>query len=669
MALIDQLADRTTTHVVDLMRHESVLRNEVWSMLERLRVDLATRIAAFDPASGKSASANLSRLKDLAKDVDKLIGHSYDIIKQRNKASLVDVSRVELIWASKALNETIDVDLAEPLHLSLQQLRTLVDRQIVLGAPVGEWWDRQAVGTRDRFIDQMRMGILSGETNDDLIRRVRGRFTGRYRTIVDAAGKTARKPVFEGGVLATSTREAETLVRTSVQSVANSVRMRTFLENSDLVDGVQILVTLDNRTSDICRARSGMAWDLKGKPIPGTGAEGDFPGPPPYHHNCRSTIIPVLKKLSEVVGMPGLNSAQKRKLNAAFGDSTQSSMDGQVSGKLNYEAWLKTKPEAFQKDVLGPGRWELWQKGNLTFPQMLDMSGRPLTLEELRRRVGDPTTAGSEPPPVEPTKSRADQVYDDIMATDFDDQLAGIGRRRLQLAEELEALERQARAAHRSSSELPGFDEKVHEFRSLLAAAKALATEKRRALHELLSLPASAQSTKPFIIDGITPRFKKVAAEAEEFIRRVVREDRTPSVIAQVRYLDRPYYVNGVIHVKATERTEHVIHEIMHDVEHSHRWVSDRTKAFLRQRAGGEKTKRLKDLLPTHNYPASEVVYEDKWAALNGDHYMGKVYPGSPATELITMGMERLFKDAREFAANDPEYFKFLINLLQDESP
>jgi hypothetical protein len=47
-----------------------------------------------------------------------------------------------------------------------------------------------------------------------------------------------------------------------------------------VLQGVQAIVTLDARTSAICMARSGMAWDFDGKPLNDeTGI--DFPGPPP----------------------------------------------------------------------------------------------------------------------------------------------------------------------------------------------------------------------------------------------------------------------------------------------------------------------------------------------------------------------------------------------------
>jgi hypothetical protein len=63
---------------------------------------------------------------------------------------------------------------------------------------------------------------------------------------------------------------------------------------------------------------------------------------------------------------------------------TRASMDGQVSKGLNYEDWLRSKPESFQKEALGVGKWKLWKKGKVGFTDLLDQSGNPLSLEQLQ---------------------------------------------------------------------------------------------------------------------------------------------------------------------------------------------------------------------------------------------------------------------------------------------
>jgi len=62
-------------------------------------------------------------------------------------------------------------------------------------------------------------------------------------------------------------------------------------------------------------------------------------------------------------------------------------MNGQVPDKLNYEEWLKMQSKEVQKDVLGETRWEMWRKGKIEMADMIHQNGRPLTIEELRKKI------------------------------------------------------------------------------------------------------------------------------------------------------------------------------------------------------------------------------------------------------------------------------------------
>lgn len=59
----------------------------------------------------------------------------------------------------------------------------------------------------------------------------------------------------------------------------------------------------------------------------------------------------------------------------------------------------------FQKEVLGPGKWNLWDQDKLTFSQLVNESGRPLTLAQLQEQ-----TANITPPPV--TREMFDALRD-----------------------------------------------------------------------------------------------------------------------------------------------------------------------------------------------------------------------------------------------------------------
>jgi hypothetical protein len=129
-----------------------------------------------------------------------------------------------------------------------------------------------------------------------------------------------------------------------------------------------------------------MAWDVGGKPL-NDDTDIDFPGPPPWHPNCRTTLTLVVTSVGELVGgteveaMDNHVARQVKKLPTA----TQASMDGQVPKALTYEDWLKTKPTAFQEEVLGPGKYTLWKSGDISLRDLIDQRGQPPSLEQLKR--------------------------------------------------------------------------------------------------------------------------------------------------------------------------------------------------------------------------------------------------------------------------------------------
>jgi hypothetical protein len=188
---------------------------------------------------------------------------------------------------------------------------------------------------------------------------------------------------FAGGIMDTGTRQAEALVRSSVQAVSNAANYETLKRNSDAVRGVQAVVTLDTRTSDICIARSSAVWDLEtGNPISGTSEK--FPGPPPWHWNCRTFLVPYLYSW-ETLRRKDLPVGKHKKI-LEIPPSTRASMNGQVAAGTSYETWLKKQPKSVQLDKLGPTKYELWKSDKLTFTDLINQQGRPLTVSELKQK-------------------------------------------------------------------------------------------------------------------------------------------------------------------------------------------------------------------------------------------------------------------------------------------
>jgi len=337
--LSDKIADKVTAHSIDLERAAAASAIEVSAILNDLAdeivADLSNGVKEFTPRQKK-------RLQALLVSTREAIRSAYRDIKSTHKNNLIDLGTIESTFAVSSLNTAVGASLVAVKH-TRAQLGALVTGSLIEGAPVQDWWAKEAGDMFHRFSTQMRMGILRGETINDLVKRVTG----------------------PSGVMPITDRRAKALVRTSFQSIANAVRLDTYRQNADVIKGLQALVTLDLRTSTICQARSSSSWDMEGNPLNGTKER--FPGHPPWHFNCRTTLIPITKSWKEL----GVKKDVEE-----FSIKTQQSMDGKVAGDLTYEQWLRSKPKKAQIEALGRGKWGLWTDGKLTLPQMLDQSGR-----------------------------------------------------------------------------------------------------------------------------------------------------------------------------------------------------------------------------------------------------------------------------------------------------
>lgn len=189
----------------------------------------------------------------------------------------------------------------------------------------------------------LRAGHFEGKTVQELKQQIRG----------------TRKNGFRDGILQASSRHAEAIVRTGLQQAACDAREEFAQANDDLIEGVQILATLDSRTTTICRSLDHMVLPLSD------------PRRPPFHVNCRSTFIFVLKEQYRGKDIKG----------------KRASMNGYVENDSYYE-WLKSQPESFQNTVLGAKRAKLFRDGGLSAKEFADLNlnkeFEPLTLEEMR---------------------------------------------------------------------------------------------------------------------------------------------------------------------------------------------------------------------------------------------------------------------------------------------
>lgn len=202
-------------------------------------------------------------------------------------------------------------------------------------------WTRKEIAVVQNTV---RKGYANGWTNKQLERAIRGTKKSRYTD----------------GVLGRAEKNANIIVRTSVQHVSSSARALTLAQNADIVQKYKIVATLDDRTSAICRSLDGQVFELGKGPMT------------PLHPGCRSTIVAVLSDEFDFLKE----------------GATRSSAQGYVERDLTYYEWLKRQPASFQDKVLGPTRGKLFRDGGLTVEEFrrlnLGRNFEPLTLEQMR---------------------------------------------------------------------------------------------------------------------------------------------------------------------------------------------------------------------------------------------------------------------------------------------
>lgn len=166
---------------------------------------------------------------------------------------------------------------------------------------------------------------------------------------------------YKDGVLGTNWNDCRTVVRTAVQHASTQARVATWEANSSLIDGYQWISTLDLNTSPQCRGLDLQVFQVGKGPLP------------PIHPGCRSTTAPYFKDDVELFGE----------------GATRSSADGPIAAETNYYDWLKTQPEAFQNDAIGPVRGKLLREGGLSSKEFadlqLDRNFQPITLDEMKK--------------------------------------------------------------------------------------------------------------------------------------------------------------------------------------------------------------------------------------------------------------------------------------------
>lgn len=332
-----RLAELLRKRQIYLLRHQVSTRNELGRFLAALEKAIAADIISISPSEPTRELYRRQRLEKLIAAVGDRIAATYKDIRTAHRRELQELASVEAAYLVQSVNGLLDANLVA-VTLTAQDALALVDSSLIAGSPLKDWWAEQSRQMREKFAQQMRVGFISGESDADLVRRVRG----------------TRELGYADGLMEVSRRMAKILVRGAGSSIVSATRKKLILDNPSVFEGIQQISVLDGRTSRTCISYAGKVWEVPGyKPV---GHSLPYNGGVPRHPNCRSTEIPVIRE--ELGGGP--------------------------ADDVDFDTFLEGKPSSEVDGLLGKGRADLYRAKQITLSELVDQNGRPLTLEQLR---------------------------------------------------------------------------------------------------------------------------------------------------------------------------------------------------------------------------------------------------------------------------------------------
>lgn len=342
-----QVLDRAIRHSVFLERLKTGEVNDVVKFLNRdvfpdILDKLQVRLRRIEARGIDSGAWTTKNMRETLAALDQLVGAGLSRAGEQVQGSLEEIALSEAEWQARVLNSATRPWNLEFTVPSARTIRSVVVSRPFQGAVLKDWWGKVERSARFEIKRQIRMGIVQGETTQQIVRRV-------YGTSAAAFGD---------GSFAQVRRNVSATVRTAVGHVSNHARQGTYADNADLIKGILYVATLDNRTTLTCASLDGQVFPIDSGPRP------------PQHWQCRSTTSPVLRSW--------------RELGIDLGDDpegTRASMNGQVPASTTYGQWLKRQPHEVQEDVLGKTRARLFRSRKVSIERFVDDKRRPLTLK------------------------------------------------------------------------------------------------------------------------------------------------------------------------------------------------------------------------------------------------------------------------------------------------
>jgi len=326
----DVLADSTISRALILERIKNGMSRSVANQYQKIIDDIVKTIKSTD------SEITIRNMNKIIKELKSKVETDLPIYQDLN-----DLGIQEATWAATSINTAVGVDIVSRIAPT-SVIEKIVNTSLMEGATIKSWYQSLDASMQVDLDRAVKLGVSIGETTPEIAKRVQDK-------------------------LLISKSQANTITRTAVSTVSSKARDATWEDNNEIFKAWEWLAVLDGRVRKEHAQRDSGLWEfVTHKGLNDIGKKFDFRRTP-YGWNCRCMLLPVLKSGLEL-GIYG----------------TRASMDGQISSKINFEEWFLKKDKAFQEEYLGKGRFELFQKGKITFNDLVNQQGKELSLSELK---------------------------------------------------------------------------------------------------------------------------------------------------------------------------------------------------------------------------------------------------------------------------------------------
>jgi len=225
------LADLVLRRHVALQRLSAAELQKVDDFIDQIAAELARRLSGQE-----LTQLARSRVERTIERLNQYLGETLGAYRQdimKDLLVIADDQAQATLTTLKSLDVSTDFNAPTALQIRAAALESPL---LVQGPDGGKllkgflkgWTDTETA----RVTNAIRLGYATGQTNAQIVQGIRGTAALKYND----------------GLLAVTKRNADTIVHTAIQHVANQARQAVFDANDDIVESVRWIATLDNRT-------------------------------------------------------------------------------------------------------------------------------------------------------------------------------------------------------------------------------------------------------------------------------------------------------------------------------------------------------------------------------------------------------------------------------------